>query len=201
MAVLSSLSDLIFKDVMKLRGFAGSLLIGCTLFVLILCLHIQSTTAHADDNLDRASKIRAALLYYIAKFVELSPVKGESINICLVGSDSMEDILPSTVEGKLVSGFPIKVQSKKTLTPESISTCSLVFLGTLSDSELTIVNSTLTKWEGLSVCSEHITTTLNQCVIRLFEENNKARIAVNRNRANKNKVTISSELLDVVLLE
>lgn len=187
---------------MKLRDFAASLLIGGTLFVLILCLHIQPTTAHADDNLERASRIRAALLYYIAKFVELSPVNGDSINICLVGSDSMEHILPSTVEGKLVSGFPIKVQTKKTLTlVESISTCSLVFLGTLSESELTIVNSTLTKWEGLSVCSEHITTTLNQCVIRLFEENNKARIAVNRNRASKNKVTISSELLDVVLLE
>lgn len=169
---------------------------------LLLSLVVSFTPAFSDETTSREQKIKAALIYYIAKFVEwpLSSSK-LSIQVCVQASQGMFAEVQDTLRGKVIGSRPIDIQ--KFADSESLyssTTCNLVFF---DRAELLANPSLPEKLKGrsiLTVC-EVERPEWGSCVIQIFEQDNKARLAIDTALATSAKLKISSELLELALVK
>jgi hypothetical protein len=160
--------------------------------------------ADADEMSDRAGKIRSALVYYLTKFVTYPPDDPEhgqgSIKICLFGQDPINNVLPGVIKNKTAQGRALEIEDFNISEPtdKSIQECEVQFFG----SEIKAVGLKALKSASkgvLTVCSTQ-KVTWGSCMVQIFEEGNKAKLAVDIGLLQAGDLKVSSELLEVSLV-
>ncbi|MFN8390447.1 MAG: YfiR family protein [Bdellovibrionota bacterium] len=203
------------------RSVAGHRRRVCVLVsaVFYFLVVIAPSSALADTVEDRSGKIRAALVYYLVKFVSLpeassgstqsssedasagSPSNGPGapISLCVVGSDPLNGFIADTVRGKSARGKKIRVTFAERGSSVLLQQCNVVFVGSdVLTNDRGFVEQ-LKNHPLLSVCSVERVQWGN-CVMQLFAESNRARIAVDLPLAHRLGLKIDSELLEVAVL-
>ncbi len=170
--------------------------------ILLIGMMTSATLVVAQPKESRAGRIRSAVVYYLAKFVrwEKSSVLSQSdyITTCVVGDDPLKHSILNTVAGKTADrrSFDVTFFSSQ-VNPKELEKCQLIFFSRES-AEATLISS-LTKKGLLTVCAVD-EISWGTCVVQLFEENNKARLAIDNVIGKSVGIEFSAQLLDVAEL-
>ncbi len=170
------------------------------LAVIVLCA-VPARIAAADEAGDRSAKIRAAIVYYVAKFVSWPAEAFSSaeapLNICVFGSDPLIPMLAETLHGRKLGSHPIDLHERADKFA-TVDECHVVLIGATPDADKLLM---LAEHKAiLSICIVDAIS-WGRCTVQLFAEKNRARIAVDLEQAAAHRLQIGSELLDVAILK
>ena len=164
-----------------------------------------SYTYAAEDSKVREGRIKAAVLYYLAKFIKWPEQAFKSsedqIRLCLAGEDPLNKFVKRTVSSKQVSGRNLKIIFVDTKPPKvKVEECHILFIGE-SDSESRL--KLLSKLKGKHALSVGVVDGFTQQggLVQLFKEENKFRIRINLDNVHRANLEVSSELLQVAVIE
>lgn len=175
-----------------------------TLLLGLLVSFLLGLSAPAScDDLRRSARIRAAVVYYAAKFIRWpkeEPNKRDPLELCLLGDGSFEESVAETVSGKSVRGRMLTVrQIQPTKQPDwsqSFVSCDLVVVEDPPDEVLKILAKIPASHPVLSVCRVD-SVVWNRCIVQIFDKSNKASIAIDLPMAEKLGFQVSAELLSL----
>ncbi len=170
------------------------------LLKLAVILISQFTASHVHAAVtDPGSKVKAAIIFKITRFVHWSDVKSTNkvLDLCVMGDAALFSELKTT-EGKRSKGFEIKVQQVDE-SQQKMSECELLFLGEnarLSTSNLAkkLANETI-----LSV-SDRGGFAKEGGMIQLKERGGRIRFTINLKATRASGLDISSQLLGLAKL-
>lgn len=173
--------------------------------LLVLLLSLSLFDAAAADTLkqgDREKKMKAAIIYYIIKFVDWPQTTSSDLNICAVKDDVFANYLEPAVHDKAVHGRPLRVQlfESRAEFSQNIKSCNVIFFSTSESSNSEEMISFVKNINVLSIC-EDSELTWGSCMIQIFSSDNRARIAVDSNWLDKAGHKLASELLDLAVLK
>ena len=166
-----------------------------TLLLAVLLSSLSAASAQTS-NLEREARIKAATIYYIAKFVawpeKIIAERPHKLLICTVGKSPIEHFLPETLKGKEVAGRPL--QSQEVDVDDDLSECDIVYIGE-SSQDFTGKLAKLEQDHIVTISSDRLANA--HPVVYLFNEQNKLRMEINLQSAKRVGVQFSSELLQV----
>jgi YfiR/HmsC-like len=148
--------------------------------------------AETDDS-SRVGRIRSALVYYVVKFVTFDSSVSQPIRLCIVGDDPLNAHIKGTLIGKSVVGRPIEVEMFEGWQPSA--ECHVIFFAENSVDKSTL--STLPR-QLLTICAVS-EVSWDSCIVQMFVSDNKARLAVDLDRARAHGFEVGSELLEVAV--
>ncbi len=179
------------------------------LLVLLLGATFLSTTPLVYADSARSLRIKAAIVYYIAKFVrwpsELSSphTTNEDVRVCYLKETPFIEEVKLILKDKTVRKRSFQLtklsDSQDSLESAIHHSCEILIL---SKQEISSYQTTLRNLQDkpiLSIC----TTThpkWGECTIQIFEEKNRGKIALDRQWAEKSNLVISSELLSLSIV-
>lgn len=148
----------------------------------------------------RPARIKAAIIYKIAKFVSWPSIK-DSFTICASEHDPLLDALKEIVVGKELHDRPIRIL---TIDPAQYiqkreTQCQILLIDDESFSALEGDLKQFMREGTLSICMVH-KPIWGTCTAQIFEDENRARIAIDPERAEQSGLKVSSELLDLAVL-
>lgn len=111
--------------------------------------------------------------------------------VCIVGSDPISDHISSTLTGRRVHGKLAEVNRKAA--SEDLSSCKVVFVGTLLDSEYAVISRSLRSQPILTVSSTSDFPTM----VRLHSLNNRLKLTVDLSAVRSAGLSLSAELLSL----
>lgn len=168
---------------------------------LLVSLCFTSDRSWSEDTaISRPARIKAAIIYKIAKFVSWSNVKS-SFNICASESDPLIEYLHPIIDGKSLLDKPIKivtVQIAEYLQKHN-SDCHILLV---DNENLVGLEQSLKQFSQtgtLTICTVD-ELAWGICIAQIFAVENRARIALDPRKAEKSGLKISSELLDLAVL-
>lgn len=136
--------------------------------------------------------VKAAFLYNFFKFVEWPLLETEtSFSLCLLGEDPFGAAL-SAVEGKQAQQRTVQVLRNISLS--TIKNCHLLFVSEPAESQLDSVLSNLGDTPVLTV-GDTDNFVSSGGIIALIKEDNRVKVEINLQAAEKRKLKISSQLL------
>ncbi len=174
------------------------------LFLLFLLVLFSPNISQGEDAKAREGRIKAASLYYIAKFItwpESSPQgSSKQFNLCIAGENPLNEHIRAVVDKKSIRDMQITLHFiEEEGHIDTLTSCHLLFLGDLKESfklklrektasppVLTIVDVSKPEWGDFDV--------------QLFEQDNKLRIAIDLPRVTVKNLRVSSELLQLSLV-
>jgi hypothetical protein len=172
--------------------------------LLLLSLALWSaaaTWAFAASSMERAPgeyDVKAAYLYYFAKFVEWPTrvfiTNNSPIIIGIAGDDPFGPILKKAVSSKMVQNRSIMIYHPKTLS--DWQSCHIVFI---NSSEAGRTAPILEAFEGshaLTVCEKE-GAARSKCIISFVMEGGRVQFEVDNKKAEKAGIKISSKLMMV----
>lgn len=172
----------------------------------LLLLHLLTivtcvpTSFASPDSSERIGKIRAALVFYIVKFVEFREIPLDKVSICTIRDDAMQSYLAETVADKRLHGRGLDVRRISASPSDAdLENCNVAFFGFEAVGENASAIERANVLGLLTICLVE-KVKWGRCTIEIFEENNKNRIAVDLRDQAKSNVTISAELLEVSLV-
>ena len=172
--------------------------------VLVLFSWAPLISYAAEPSQVREGRIKSALLYYLAKFVQWPPESfdGNSpFKLCLLGNDALNTFVESTMKDKTVHGRIIEVVFSPTVKPASeYRKCNVLYFGNVDRESAKRILTSSSSFGILTVSSQPDFTKVGG-LVHLFEENNKFRIKINIKNTERAKLSVSSELLQVSVLE
>lgn len=166
--------------------------------VLILCLPVFFCLFAASQNSrPTESQVKSAYLYNFGKFVTFPAERAsEEFSICVLGKDPFGNTLDATVSGEQINGKKIIVQRISNL--QQATPCKILYV---SSSEASNLSAILLRSEQLSLLtvSDMEGFAEQGGVIGMVVQENRIRFEVNRLAADRNHLTLSSELLKVAV--
>jgi hypothetical protein len=164
--------------------------------LVLLGLLAPLERAGADAATDLEYQVKAAFLYNFAKFVEWPAdafeTAGDSVILCVVGTDPFGDSLDSVVRGESVSGRRLVVHRTRDL--DEIRGCHVVFVPRSERSRQERILGSLRNRGVLSV-GEADGFLNGGGIIRFILEQNKVRFDINLEAAESSGLKLSSKLL------
>ncbi|MCB0322092.1 MAG: YfiR family protein [Bdellovibrionales bacterium] len=172
-----------------------------TCVVVLLC---RPASALSEAGL-RADRIRAALLYYVAKFIqwpeERSGTTDGPFTVCVLGDDAITLMLEETLADKSIHGQTAKVVNfQAKAAAAELAECRMVFVGAMASGEATSIVSAAHQAGKLTVCAGERQVDEARCVVHIFEAQNKAKVAVDLPLARRLQFRVSAELLEVAVV-
>jgi hypothetical protein len=174
----------------------GLILFGfCMWIVVTVCAF---AAAGSMERIQGEYDVKAAYLYYFAKFVEW-PAQAFSqdnspIIIGVAGDDPFGPILEKTVSGKTVQNRSILIHHPKT--EDDLRSCHIVFIGSSEAGRTASIFENLKGRSTLTVC-ESEGTAQSKCIIYFVIEGGRVQFEVDDKKANKAGLKISSKLMMV----
>lgn len=145
------------------------------------------------------AQVKAAYLYNFGKFVTWrsdTAFSPDLFQICLLGKDPFGAILDSTVAGEKIDRKQIRIRRFSKL--QDIAGCNVLYVSASEEFRLAVI---LTEAERLHVLTvsdiPHFAEHGGN--IGLVTHNDRIRFEVNRNTAERNHLSLSSELLKVAV--
>ena len=172
-------------------------------FGIFLVIAIMTGATNAEEvSGARIGRIRAALIYYLVKFVDWPSLDDANINrnleLCLLGSDPLNHFLENTVRGKKIHNHNLVIREQRE--DKIAQSCNLVFFSEEKVSLLREKQLVLGEESPLTVCAVQ-KPDWGYCMIQLYEKENRIRIAIDVDLAKRANYSISSELLEVADLK
>jgi len=175
------------------NGGAGALGIVLT---LTSCLAAQSPEQPPDEY-----QLKAAFLYNFAKFVQwpsdASRNSSEPIVICVLGPDPFGRSLDDTVAGQAIEGRSFTIRRISNV--KEAAGCYVLFFSTVQSSRSPPILTDL-KTPGVLTIGDTDACGVDGVVITFKLEAGKVRFAINMEAAERQKLRISSRLLNLAYL-
>ena len=165
-----------------------------TLFVITLSL---SHPALAQQVRSTEQQVKAAYLFNFGKFVRWPVDRAaspDSIEICVLGKDPFGTVLDSTVAGETIEGRAIKV--RRPLRAQDAASCNILFVSLSEENQLGPILK-LAQQSGILTVSDIPHFAEHGGVIGFVTLQARVRFEVNRDAAERSRLTLSSELLKV----
>lgn len=177
----------------RIRALA--LLVAAAMSVLLL-----SGTAHAQKRA-QIDELKAAFVFQLCNFVKWPDGTFDDpaapLVVGVMGNEGMAEMLRQSVLGKSVDGHPIVV--RELTEPRQAKECGVVFLDSGNDKRVDDYLDVVRTLPILTV-SDDSDFTEKGGIVKLFEQQNKLRIEINVDEAERSKLTISSKLLSLAKL-
>ncbi len=175
-------------------GALGTLLIAALL--LAVPTDLWGGNATPDDPTVTEYEVKAAYIYYFAKFIEWSPdaftSKNAPVIIGVIGDDEFGTLIRNIVKNKTIQDRPIAVRLLKT--PADFRTCHMVFISSSEQKRFRQIADSL---QGTSILTitEAEEVSAAKGIVNLFVEGGKVQFEVDISAAEKANLRISSKLL------
>lgn len=167
---------------------------------LLTCAAATATVAgplHGDSESAPINDVEAAYLFNFAKFVRWpNSVAGSPLIICIAGTDSFRQAVAGLVNGEKIGGR--EVQVNRVVSNEAIADCSILFVEV---TERTRLASFLDAAKGKPVLtvSDAPDFLVRGGIIQFVLESDHVRFAINLDAADRNNLSLSSQLLKVAI--
>ena len=144
----------------------------------------------------RDSDVEAAYLFNFAKFMHAPAHSPDNFTIGVVGKSPIGQMLETISSNEQIDGRPLKVILATSA--DQVKNCDIVFL---SDSETPRMDKDLAALAGSNSLTVSNAAEFVQRggMIQFQVVNNRVRFLVNLDATNKEKITLSSELLKVAM--
>ena len=163
----------------------------------IIVVLISGSRVDAQQSSPTEYQVKAAYLYNFGKFVEW-PAKvnaaGDSFSICVLGEDPFGATLDKTIAGESINGK--KAVARRVAKAQDALRCQIVFISSTEEVRLKEILATLEKASILTV-SDIPDFTRRGGMIQFLMQSNKVRFEVNLTPAERDGLTLSSQLLKV----
>jgi len=161
---------------------------------LLLGLFVPSVAQAVSEY-----KVKAAFLLNFGKYVEWPPsaIRGDSLDICVLGSDPFGDALDETVAGRTVGKR--RVQARRVSSVAGADGCNILFVSRDEQSRVDAVLSGLADSPVLLV-GEQERFARRGGMINFIEVDNKVRFEINEAAARRAGLKISSQLLKLATI-
>jgi hypothetical protein len=151
----------------------------------------------AQPELDEY-QVKAAFLYNFAKFVEWPPqafdVAANPIIVCIVGETPIYTLLESAVIDKTAGNRSLAV--RKVSDGQQATGCHILFIGRADRKRIPAVLAAITPW-GILTVGETPEFVAEGGVVNFKLENGRVRFEINVDAARREKLRISSKLLNL----
>jgi hypothetical protein len=153
--------------------------------------------AGAQPQLDEY-QVKAAFLYNFAKFVEWPPqafeVAGNPIIVCIIGETPIYTLLESAVIDKTAGNRSLAV--RKVSDGQQATGCHILFIGRADRKRIPAVLAAITPW-GILTVGETPEFVAEGGVVNFKLEDGRVRFEINVDAARREKLRISSKLLNL----
>ncbi len=142
-------------------------------------------------------QVKAAYLFNFGKFVRWPVDRATSSDImemCVLGKDPFGPVLDSTVAGETIAGRAIEV--RRTLRAQDLASCAIVFVSLSEENQLGPILK-IAQQNGVLTVSDIPHFAEHGGVIGFVTLQGRIRFEVNRDAAERSRLTLSSELLKV----
>ncbi|MGA9507427.1 MAG: YfiR family protein [Candidatus Sulfotelmatobacter sp.] len=167
-------------------------------FLLALFVASITTNSEAQQARPTESQVKAAYLFNFGKFVRWPVLANsvDSLQICVLGKNSLGKVLDATVKGEAISGKPVTTRSIPSM--HEAEGCHILFV---SMSEETRLNTVLASTRRLPVLTVSDIPRFAERggMIGLVKQEDRIRFEVNVAPIEDSGLTVSSELLKVAL--
>lgn len=160
-----------------------------SLFTAAIALLLTGGAAASQPTADLETAVKATYLYKFAPFVTWPDPPGDSLTLCVVGTDPFGDVLDRAITGQGYNGRPFRIVRLPAVGADS--GCAVAYLGGSSDQN---VASALKALKGAPV----LTVTQNSPAPGMIDFVNKqghVRFRVDLAAASESHLDISSKLL------
>ncbi|MDC0358035.1 YfiR family protein [Oligoflexia bacterium] len=181
------------------QGVVHTSLISISLFLLLTASVVSAETPKV-----REGRIKAACLYYLAKFVDWpkqSFVKQDApMRLCILGQDLLNDHIVDTFKDKTVHGRKVEVSFlPKLVSEDALKACHILYFGSSPPRNMSQLLKHLQNKPHLTVGGNDQIISWGG-MVELVREQNRIRIMIDRSIANKAGLSVSSELLSIATL-
>lgn len=150
-----------------------------------------SMSAYAEVT--KEDRVKAAILFKLTKFITW-PAKKQSLTLCVVGSGSINAEIQK-INRKFSMGRRVSV-THRMANASMDKLCDLVYIHNSDNQDISLVLSKLKDTSVLTISdSEQFAS--KGGIIELYRSGSRIRFAINRNSAEKSKLSISSQLLNL----
>ena len=156
-----------------------------------LALAAQPAAAASPEE-----RVKAAYLYKLASFVRWPNESGREFRVCVAGSGEVVDVLRVLVRNERIQGAPVVIESLRAEQATRVRTCQILYLARGP----TTAQSLLAAAEGspvLTVADRNGGT--RGGVIDFVIRDGKVRFAIDRTLARRQRLELSSKLLEIAV--
>jgi YfiR/HmsC-like len=166
------------------------------LALLLATIVSLPTFANQHDEMDRQGQFMAVYLFHFSNFIEWPEAAFQNkhdFNICIDGVTEVNKYIHE-IEGENVKGKKIKI--KKNVSAADIQNCQILFVSRAGGLKLNQLKDSLQN-NSILLVSDKQNFIREGGMIEYFIQDNKLRVAINIDSANKNGLKISSKLLRI----
>jgi hypothetical protein len=165
-------------------------------FLAVVPADISAENASAVDRTITEYEVKAAYIYYFAKFVDWPsiafPMKYAPIIVGVLGDEDFAALLERTVKDKMIQEHPMQVHRYQW--PVDLRSCHILYISSSEQKRLRQITESLREQPVLTV-TEAEENSQAKGIMNLFVEGGKVQFEVNITDAEKARLRISSKLL------
>lgn len=155
--------------------------------------------AHAQKDKDPFVQVTVALIYQISTYVTWPDTSFESddspIVIGVLGNDALYEEMVKLTDGRSISGHSIEVESIEQL--DDAKGMHILYVDQMYVAEFLEQDPASRESEAILTVSESSKFVRDGGVLRIFLNNNKPKLAVNVDAAKRQRLKVSSKLLQL----
>jgi hypothetical protein len=152
----------------------------------------------AAPNPDLECRIKAAMVFNIAKFVTwppgARPVPENSLSICLLGEDNFRGALEETLRDKQIGGRPVILRRYRD--PDDIKGCSVLFLSQSERRRMQAIVKALARTPTLTM-ADTPGFAVRGGMVNLVFGGGRVNLEINIQAVEKADLKISSQVLEL----
>lgn len=173
----------------------------CALLVVLLLAAVQAFAQSPPPKVSLEYAVKATYLYKLAPFVDwpagtfASPAA--PFRICVLGKDPFHGFLEKAVAGRAMGSHPFVVRQLEG-SATSGADCQIVFIGASDPAEIHAALRTLDGKPVLTVADSDAVADSGS-IVQFVMDNGHVRFEVDNTAARRNRLTISSKLLNLAL--
>ena len=183
----------------KIKTAQWIFILYCVMFFISFAL--CSASIAQENAAVREARIKTAVVYYLAKFItwpENTFQKSKRpLSVCTIGSKLILDFLEKTFDGKQVHNRSVKItRLMHEVKSPQLSSCDIVYLEEVSEQQTAGILKAITNLSILSISGQKDITDVGG-MVWLFKDKNRVRIKINPKVAEKARLKVSSEILNI----
>lgn len=150
---------------------------------------LLSFASSAEDDLE--SKVKAAYLFHLTKFVDWPDMPTDHLRICVIGNDPVGKML-GELSDRRVKELPLKIEVN---TPVDLATCQILFISRSEKHWGEILN----RLNGTNVLtvSDLDNFARRGGIVSFYSEDGKIKLEINPAAVRKTNLRISSKLMEL----
>jgi len=171
------------------------------IFLLLILIGPTFSLDSLAEDLDpgREKKIKAALVYYMGKFVSWPVDRGNDqlTTFCLVEPDDLSEVIKKTLVESQLGGRKVVFRKINNPGKDQLKDCEVVLVSQLGHKHASVMRKRLKGKPVLMICF-HMNLYWRDCPMQIYDKKNKAKIGVDMALMEGSGLYVSSELLGIV---